>query len=98
MLIFKIILKDWKIITVSKIDHKYESFRVISKIKRFLKQVKLIKNITLGSIKLMKIFKVTMLCLKYVEKNRRNRNNVKIKVFITNRGFRRQTIELTGLL
>ena len=46
----------------------------------------------------MKIFKVTMLSLKYVEKNKRNRNNVKIKVFITNRGFCRKTIELTGLL
>ena len=47
----------------------------------------------------MKIFKVTILSLKYVEKNRRTRNKLKIKVFITNRGFCRQTlIGITGLL
>ena len=47
----------------------------------------------------MKIFEVTMPITKYVEKNRRTRNKLKIKVFITNRGFCRQTfIGLTGLL
>ena len=46
---------------MSNIDRKYELFREINKINRFLKQVKLVKHITLNSIKLMKIFKVTML-------------------------------------
>ena len=90
VLIFKIVLKDWKIITVSNIERKYEPCREINKIKRFLKQVKLVNNITLNSIKLMKIFRVTMLSLKYVEKSRRTRNKLKIKGFITNRGFCRQ--------
>ena len=40
----------------------------MNKIKCFLKQVKLVKNITFNSIKLIKIFRVTMLSLKYVEK------------------------------
>ena len=98
MLIFKIVLKDWKVITISNIEQKYEPFREINKIKRFLKQVKLVKNITLNSIKLIKIFKETMLRLKYVEKkNRRARSKLKIKVFIKNRGFCRQTsIKLTN--
>ena len=99
MLIFKIVLKDWEIITVSNTDCKYDPFIEINKIKRFLKQVKLVKNITLHSIKLMKIFKLTMLNLKYVEQNRRTVSKLMIKVFITNRGFCRQTlIGLTGLL
>ena len=46
---------------MSNIDRKYELFREINKINRFLKQVKLVKHITLNSIKFMKIFKVTML-------------------------------------
>ena len=47
----------------------------------------------------MKIFKVTMLSLKYVDKIRRTRNKLKIKVFMTNRGFCRQTlIGLASLL
>ena len=47
----------------------------------------------------MKIFEVTMLISKYVEKNRRTRSKLKIKVFIANRGFCRQAlIGLTGLL
>ena len=100
VLIFKIVLKYWKIITVCSIEHKYEPFREINKIKRFLKQVKLVKNITLNSIKLIKIFKEIMLRLKYVEKkkkNRRTRSKLKIKVFIKNRGFCRQTsIKLTN--
>ena len=69
-------------------EQKYESFREINKIERFLKQVKLVKNIAFNSTKLMKIFKVIMLSLLYVEKtNRRTKNKSKIKVFITNRGF-----------
>ena len=69
-------------------EHKYEPFREISKIERFLKQVKLVKNIAFNSTKLMKIFKVIMLSLIYVEKKyRRTKNKSKIKVFITNRGF-----------
>ena len=55
---FKIVRKDWKIITVSNIERKYEPCREIKKIKSFLKQVKLFKNITFNSIKLMKIFKL----------------------------------------
>ena len=99
VLIFKIVLKDWKIITVSNIERKYEPCREINKIKRFLKQVKLLNNITLNSIKLMKIFRVTMLSLKYVEKSRSSGNKLKVKVFITNHGFCRQTFTgLTGLL
>ena len=54
------ILKDWEMITVSNTESNYEPFREISKIKRFLKQVKLVKNITFNGIKLMKIFKVAM--------------------------------------
>ena len=47
----------------------------------------------------MKIFDVTMLMPTYVEKNRKTRNKLKIKVFIKNRRFCRQTlIELTSLL
>ena len=47
----------------------------------------------------MKLFKVTMLSLKYVEKNRRAKTKLKIKDFITNRGFCRKTlIGLTDLL
>ena len=47
----------------------------------------------------MKIFEVTMLTSKHLEKNRRTRNKLKIKVFITKPGFCRQTlIGLTGLL
>ena len=47
----------------------------------------------------MKIFEVTMLISKYIEKNRWTRNKLNIKVFITNRGFCKQTlIGLTGLL
>ena len=70
-----------------------------NKIRCFLKQVKLVNNITLNSIKLIKIFRVTMLSLKYVEKSRTTRNKLKIKDFITNRGFCRQTFTwLTGLL
>ena len=64
VLIFKILLKDWKIITVSNKERKYEPFWEINKIKCFLKQVKLAIN----SINLMKIFKVTTLSLKYVDK------------------------------
>ena len=45
------------------------------------------------------MFKVTMLSLEYVEKNRKTRNKSKIKVFITNRRLCRETlIRLTGLL
>lgn len=55
-------------ITVSNTQCKYEPFREISKIKCFLKQVKLVNNITFNGIKLMKIFKVGMsnlkICLK----------------------------------
>ena len=80
VLIFKIVLKYWKIITVCSIEHKYEPFREINKIKRFLKQVKIVKDITLKSIKLIIIYRVIMLSLKNVEKTRRT---------ITNRGFRR---------
>ena len=68
VLIFKIVLKDWKIVIASNIERKYETFREINNIKRFLKQVKLVKKITFNGIKLMKILKVTMLSLKYVEK------------------------------
>ena len=71
VLIFKIVLTEWKIITAFNIDGKCKPFREINKIKRFLKQVKLLTNITCNSIKLMKIFKSTMLNLKYIEKNRR---------------------------
>ena len=56
VLIFKIVLKDWKIITISNIGRKYEPCREINKIKRFLKQAKLVKNITFNSIKLIKTF------------------------------------------
>ena len=73
-LTFKIILKDWKIITVSNIERKYEPFREIKKIKRVPKQVKLYNRITLNSIKLMKIFKTTTLSLTYTGKNRRARS------------------------
>ena len=45
VLIFKIVLKDLKIITASSKERKYEPFRETKKIKRFLKQVKLVKNI-----------------------------------------------------
>lgn len=55
-------------ITVSNTQCNYEPFREISKIKCFLKQVKLVNNITFNGIKLMKIFKVAMsnlkICLK----------------------------------
>ena len=68
MLTFKIVLKDWKIITLSNIEHTYEPCTKMNQIKHFLKQVKLVKNITFNSIKLIKIFRVTMLSLKYVEK------------------------------
>ena len=55
-------------ITASNTQCKYEPFREISKIKCFLKQVKLVNNITFNGIKLMKIFKVGMsnlkICLK----------------------------------
>lgn len=55
-------------ITVSNTQCKYEPFREISKIKCFLKQVKLVNNVTFNGIKLMKIFKVAMsnlkICLK----------------------------------
>ena len=51
-------------ITVSNTQCKYEPFREISKIKCFLKQVKLVNNITFNGIKLMKIFKVAMSNLK----------------------------------
>ena len=71
MLIFKIVLKDWAIITISNIEHKYESCREINKINHFLKQIKLVKNITFNSSKSMKISRVTMLSLKYVEKSKR---------------------------
>ena len=98
-LTFKIIPKDWKIITVSNIECKYEPFREINKFKRVFKQVKLYNSITLNSIKSMKIFKITTLSLTYTGKNRRTRNKLKIKVFITKRGFCRQTlIRPTGLL
>ena len=99
VLIFKIVLKDWKIVTASIIEHKYEPCKEITKIKRFLKQVKLVKNITFNSFKLIKIFKVTMLSSKYVEESRRTRNKLKIKFYITNRGFCRQTFAgLMGVL
>ena len=78
VLIFKIVLKEWKIITVCNIDCKYESFTETNKIKHFFKQLKLVKNISLNSIKLTKIFKVTMLSLKYIEKNRRTSKKLKI--------------------
>ena len=55
------------------IERKYEPRREINKIKRLLKQVKLVKNIIFNSIKLMKVFRVTMPSLKYVEKSRRTR-------------------------
>ena len=99
MLIFKIVHKDRKIIIASNIERNYETFREINNIKRFLKQVKLVKKITFNGIKLMKILKVTMLSLKYVEKNRRTRNKLKLKIFIRTCGFYRRTlIGLTGLL
>ena len=79
VLIFKIVQKDRKIIIASNIERKYETFREINNIKRFLKQVKLVKKITFNGIKLMKILKVTMLSLKYVEKNRRTRNKLNSK-------------------
>ena len=78
VLIFKIVPKDWKIITGSNIERKYEPFREINKIKRFLKLVKLVKNITFNCIKLMKIFEVTMLSLKYVNK-KNNKQTKKIE-------------------
>ena len=47
----------------------------------------------------MKIFEVTMLISKYLEKNRRTRKQIENQSFITNRGHCRQTlIGLTGLL
>ena len=99
VLTFKIVLKDWKIAIASNKERKYELFREINRIKLFLKQVKLVKNITFNSIKLMKIFNVTMLSLKYAEKNRKTRNKLTIKVFIINHGFCRRTWrELMGLL
>ena len=79
VLIFKIVQKDRKIIIASNIERKYETFREINNIKRFLKQVKLVKKITFNGIKLMKILKVTMLSLKYIEKNRRTRNKLNSK-------------------
>ena len=54
-------------------EHKYEPFREINKIEHFLKQVKLVKNIAFNSTKLMKIFKVTMLSLIYVEKTNKKK-------------------------
>ena len=96
VLIFKIVLKDWKIITVSNIEQKYEPCREINKMRCFLQQGKLVNNITLNSIKSMKIFRVTILSLKYVGKSRRTSNKLKIIVFITNCGFCRQTF--TGLM
>ena len=38
-------------ITASNIEGKYEPFREINKIKRFLKQLKLLKNITFNRIR-----------------------------------------------
>ena len=99
VLIFKIVLKDWIIATASNIERIYEPCREINKIKRFLKQVELVKNITFNSIKLMKMFKVTMLSLKYVEESRNIKNRLKIKFYITNRGFCWQAFAgLTGVL
>ena len=47
----------------------------------------------------MKIFKVNMLSLKHVEKNWMTKNKLKIKVFIRNHGFWRQTsVGLISLL
>ena len=82
MLIFKTIQKNGKNITVSNIECKYEPFREIKKIKCSLKQVRLVKNITSNGIKLMKIFKVTMLSLKYVEKIEGLDTNMYIYVYI----------------
>ena len=59
------------------IERKYEPFREINKIKRFLKQVKIVKDITLKSIKLIIIYRVTMLSLKNFEKTRRTKVNWK---------------------
>ena len=56
VLIFKIVLNYWKIITVLNTEHKYEPFREINKINRYFKQIEFIKNITLNSINLMKTF------------------------------------------
>ena len=86
-------------ITVSNIECKYEQFREMTNIKLcFLNELKLVKNIVFNSIKVMKIFKVTMPSLKSVEKLRA-RNKLKIKVFVTKRGFCRQTsLGLTSLL
>ena len=96
MPIYKIVPKDWKIITLSNIEHKSEPCR---ETKSFLKQVKLVKNITFNTIKLMKIFKVSMLHLRYMEKSRRTRTKLKIKFCTTNCEFCRQTFTgPTGLL
>ena len=47
----------------------------------------------------MKMFKVTMLSLKYVEERRNIKNRLKIKFYITNRGFCWQAFAgLTGVL
>ena len=98
VLIFKIVLKDWKLITVSKIEPKYEPFGEVNKIKRFLKQVKLVKNITFNGITLMKIFKVTMLTLKCVEKT--EELQIKNQSFYNkpNKPTREILIGLVGLL
>ena len=48
--------------------------------KHLFKQVKLVKNITFKSVKLMKMFQVTMPSLKYVEQIGKTRNILKIKV------------------
>lgn len=61
-------------ITVSNIKCKYEQFREMTNIKLcFLNQLKLVKNIIFNSIKVMKIFKLTMPSLKSVEKLRRKK-------------------------
>ena len=71
----------------------------MNKMKRSLKQVKLVDNITLNNMKLIKMFRITMLSLKYFYKSKNNRNQLRIKGFITNRGFCRQIFTgLRGLL
>ena len=68
MVIFKIVVKNWKLITVCNNECNYELFRDTSNIKCFLKQEKMVNNITFNGIKLMAIFKITISYLKYVEK------------------------------
>lgn len=86
-------------ITVSNIECKYGQFREMTNFTLcFLNQVKSVKSIVFNSIKVMKIFELTMPSLKSVEKLRA-RNKLKIKVFVTKRGFCRQTsLGLTSLL